>query len=309
MIQSKPLVSIGLPVHNGASLLRQALDSLLAQDHENFEVVISDNASVDATKEICREYLLRDPRIRYHRNTSNLGPTANFLKVLELSRGKYFMWAAHDDLWERCFISKLVAPFQDYPDVALTFCDYDTVYHSTGRVESHSPLQAALSAENSIFENASWMIAFPHSPFFYGIYGTECLKHSRFVRRSQGYDFCDLFVLNEMSVTGKVHFVPETLFHAGVKAEARPPVTFAKRRLPGFKFSYGKYYIETLKCIARTSRLTSILKLYLMGSLTNQVLTFISHKEPIPDILKTAIRKELRCSGRVGDKLISLFGG
>jgi len=308
MTDGNPLVSIGMPVYNGAPFLRQALDALLSQDYENFELVICDNASTDATPEICQEYLSRDTRLKYHRNTLNQGALANFLRVLKLSRGEHFMWAAHDDLWETSFISKLLAPFQKYTDVVLTCCEYDTVYHLTGRVETHNPLAAALSAENSIFENATWMIAFPNSPFFYGLYATAQLKRSRFIMRSEPCDFGDLLLLNEMSLNGKVHFISETLFHAGVKGDTLAPSTFAKRRIPRFKFAYRTYYAESLKCIARTMKISRVQKLYLIQLLTNQVLALMSGHEPIPDILKRTIRKESYCSTRVADMLLSFFG-
>ncbi len=71
MIDSKPLVSIGMPVYNGERFIRQALDSLLALDYENVELMISDNASTDRTAEICQEYLATDNRIRCYRNDIN----------------------------------------------------------------------------------------------------------------------------------------------------------------------------------------------------------------------------------------------
>jgi glycosyltransferase involved in cell wall biosynthesis len=80
---SKPLVSMGLPVYNGERYIRQAIDSLIAQDYENFELIISDNASTDSTKDICEEYARNDKRIKYSRNTANLGGSANAKKVLE----------------------------------------------------------------------------------------------------------------------------------------------------------------------------------------------------------------------------------
>jgi hypothetical protein len=91
------LVSIGLPVYNGARYLREALDSLLAQDYADFEVVISDNCSDDETESICYEFVARDARVRYHRAGRNAGPTLNFLRAYGLARGEFFMWAAHDD--------------------------------------------------------------------------------------------------------------------------------------------------------------------------------------------------------------------
>ncbi len=100
MTDNKPLVGIGMPVYNGERFIRQALDSLLAQDYENFELIISDNASTDRTQEICVEYAARDERIRYYRNERNMGAAWNFNRVFELSSGEYFMWASHDDYWD-----------------------------------------------------------------------------------------------------------------------------------------------------------------------------------------------------------------
>lgn len=92
-----PRVSIGMPVYNGEGTLRLALESLLAQSMVDFELLISDNASTDATASICQEFVLRDPRIRYQRQASNIGAAANFRYVLDQARGTYFMWAAADD--------------------------------------------------------------------------------------------------------------------------------------------------------------------------------------------------------------------
>jgi len=96
-----PQVSIGMPVYNGEKFIREALDSLLAQTFTDFELIISDNASIDGTEAICREYAVRDARIRYERQASNLGATANFKFVLDEAIGTYFMWAANDDIWSK----------------------------------------------------------------------------------------------------------------------------------------------------------------------------------------------------------------
>jgi glycosyltransferase involved in cell wall biosynthesis len=96
--RTSPPVTIGVPVYNGESLLQPALDSLLMQTFGDFELIISDNASTDGTEAICREYAGRDARIRYVRQASNIGPTANFKFVLDQARGEYFMWAACDDI-------------------------------------------------------------------------------------------------------------------------------------------------------------------------------------------------------------------
>lgn len=101
---ARPAVSIGVPVYNGEKSLCLALDSLLTQTFSGFELVISDNASTDGTETICREYAARDQRIRYVRQSTNIGTAANFKFVLDEARGEYFMWAACDDTRSPDFI-------------------------------------------------------------------------------------------------------------------------------------------------------------------------------------------------------------
>lgn len=104
-----PVVSIGMPVYNGDRYLREALDSLLTQTFDDFELIISDNASTDDTKEICLEYASKDSRIRYIRQDVNQGATFNFEFVLAEAFGTFFMWAAHDDTWDKNWLEVLVA--------------------------------------------------------------------------------------------------------------------------------------------------------------------------------------------------------
>jgi glycosyltransferase involved in cell wall biosynthesis len=112
MENREPLVSIGIPVYNGERYLRQALDSVLEQSYKNLEIVISDNASTDRTRDICLEYAARDDRIRYTRNSVNIGLTANLRRVLALSAGEYFLWAAADDLRPSTAVQSLLGPLR-----------------------------------------------------------------------------------------------------------------------------------------------------------------------------------------------------
>ena len=112
-----PRVSIGMPVYNGENFLAEALDSMLAQTFVDFELIISDNASTDRTKAICRDYAARDRRIRYHRVDDNQGATWNFNHTFELARGEYFKWAAHDDLCDPTFVARCVEVLDSDPTV------------------------------------------------------------------------------------------------------------------------------------------------------------------------------------------------
>jgi glycosyltransferase involved in cell wall biosynthesis len=115
-----PLVSIGMPVFNGEKLIREAIDSVLAQDGVTLEVVISDNASTDGTRAICEEYVRRDARVRYHRNPENLGLSGNLMTAAALARGRYFTWLAHDDsLGGSDYLAALTGFLETHPDVVL----------------------------------------------------------------------------------------------------------------------------------------------------------------------------------------------
>ncbi|AFZ29899.1 glycosyl transferase family 2 [Gloeocapsa sp. PCC 7428] len=118
---NRPLVSVGLPVYNGGDLLEKALNSLLAQTYSNFEIIISDNASTDKTRTVCETYATKDSRIKYYRNEKNIGGHNNFNRVFELATGKYFKWAAHDDLCAPNFIEKCVNILETNPSVVLCY--------------------------------------------------------------------------------------------------------------------------------------------------------------------------------------------
>ena len=102
------LVTVGLPVYNGEKYLRQALESLLSQSHASIELIVSDNASTDATERICLEVAAKDKRVFYIRQSLNNGPIWNFNFVLGQAKGDYFMWAAHDDLWDKEWVARLL---------------------------------------------------------------------------------------------------------------------------------------------------------------------------------------------------------
>jgi glycosyltransferase involved in cell wall biosynthesis len=114
-----PKVAIGLPVYNGADYLPNAIASILAQTFGDFELLISDNASDDATEDICRNYARLDRRIRYARQQRNMGAAANHNFVVRQTESRYFKWAAHDDLLGPRFLEVSVAALDKQPEVVL----------------------------------------------------------------------------------------------------------------------------------------------------------------------------------------------
>lgn len=116
---NQPLVSIGVPTYNRAPALRRAVESALAQDYQNIELIISDNASTDETEAFCLEICRRDGRVKYVRQRSNQGMFTNFVAVLGQSTGEFFMWLADDDWLDRSYISQCTQKLIENPDYAL----------------------------------------------------------------------------------------------------------------------------------------------------------------------------------------------
>jgi glycosyltransferase involved in cell wall biosynthesis len=115
----EPLVSIGLPVRNGAGTVDRAIRSVLEQDHARLEVVISDNASDDGTEAICRELARSDERVRYIRQPENIGLLPNFYAVLHQARGSYFKWMGDDDWLTPTFVGRCVEMFSEDPQLLV----------------------------------------------------------------------------------------------------------------------------------------------------------------------------------------------
>ncbi|MBA2954220.1 glycosyltransferase family 2 protein [Nocardioides sp. CGMCC 1.13656] len=106
-------VSIALPVYNGADTLAPAIESVLRQDHDDLELVISDNASTDGTEEVCRHYAAADPRVVYRRHATNVGLLNNFRGAAESSRGRFVRWLGDDDSLEPDYVSRCLQVFAE----------------------------------------------------------------------------------------------------------------------------------------------------------------------------------------------------
>lgn len=208
MPQPRTYVSIGMPVYNGENYIVHALDSILAQTFEDFEVVICDNASTDATERICLDYAANDRRIRYHRNDTNLGAAVNYNRTFALSSGIYFKWAAHDDVCAPTFFERCVEILDADPSVVLShprtiiidadgrpFLNY-LVELNTGDVRPHVRFGEMVRREHWCY------------PVF-GVFRTEVLAKTTLIA---GYTDSDRVLLAETCLWGRVVQIPEVLF-------------------------------------------------------------------------------------------------
>jgi glycosyltransferase involved in cell wall biosynthesis len=121
MNEERPLVSIGLPVYNGEKFVAEAIQCVLDQSYSNWELIISDNCSTDSTMDICRRFAQQDSRIHVYQNARNMGVSYNYNEAFRRSRGPYFKWMAHDDLFAPEFIEKCVVELERDKSLVLVF--------------------------------------------------------------------------------------------------------------------------------------------------------------------------------------------
>lgn len=107
-----PLVSICIPVFNTVKYVRQTIESVLAQQYPNIEILVQDNASTDGTWELIAEFAKTIPQVSIERNSTNCGMAGNWNLVIKRATGDYVMLLSADDLLEPEFISSCIAEFQ-----------------------------------------------------------------------------------------------------------------------------------------------------------------------------------------------------
>ncbi|MDA9306912.1 glycosyltransferase family 2 protein [Gammaproteobacteria bacterium] len=203
-----PLVSIGLPVFNGEESLDQTLDALLNQDYTNLEIIISDNGSTDRTSEICEEFLKKNSRVKYYRSSENLGSNWNFNRVVDLSSGKYFMWAAEGDLHELSFVRACVEKLEQFPEAVL--CHVHTAFFIENRKERLciSNLDSFAGVTGLVERYRETLKNFP-AVAIYGVYRSAAMKKTHMMEQSVA---TDLAFIAELSIYGSFVQVPELLF-------------------------------------------------------------------------------------------------
>jgi glycosyltransferase involved in cell wall biosynthesis len=206
-----PRLSIGLPVYNGQNYLRCALDSILQQDYTDFELIISDNASTDATRKICCEYSAIDPRIRYYRNEANIGASSNYNRVFGLAHGEFFKWATHDDVHLPGFLRRCVEVLDQAPSSVVLVAPRVEIIDEKGkkiakdwkveRLDTRRPRPHQRVAD--VLRHVAWATA------QFGLFRSEALRKTRLIDR---FHACDYVLLLEVAILGEIWEIPEILF-------------------------------------------------------------------------------------------------
>ncbi len=217
----RPRVSIGMPVYNGERFLREAIDSMLAQILQDFELIISDNASTDGTRDICLDYVRQDPRVRYYRNERNLGAARNFNRLFELSSGEYFKWATADDLAAPHLLEKCILVLDAHPEVVLCY-PKTTIIDQNGDViaQYHDGLDLRSPSVIARFRTAIDQIRLVN--VLQGLIRSNVLRNTSLIGPYLG---ADQVLVAELTLYGKFYEIPEFLFFRRMHPQALSSIT------------------------------------------------------------------------------------
>lgn len=205
-----PRVSIGMPVYNGENFIEPAIRSILDQKFDDFELIISDNASTDRTEEICSDFAASDPRVRYFRQERNLGAAPNHNFTVERARGEYFKWSAHDDVMEPELLERCVEVLDRYPDVQLAFprtLRIDERGDITGKYPDYGGMRLMSSRAAERFGD---IVCKQHNCV--AIFGLARLDQFAATELLSAREDSDRHLLADLALRGPLFEVPEFLF-------------------------------------------------------------------------------------------------
>jgi glycosyltransferase involved in cell wall biosynthesis len=219
-----PRLSIGLPVYNGENLLGEALDALLGQTFEDFELIISDNASTDGTAEVCQQYRKKDSRVRYIRQSRNIGLNPNHNFVITQARGELFKMASHDDLYARDHLKRCIDALDERPQVVLAHC-WEAMIDTSGAVTKLLTYSVATDAPRAPDRFRS-MLFDGWDDYTYGVMRTAVLRRTHL---HGSHHFADRTINTELGLHGPFHLVPEALYFRRDHPERSTPYTVRTR--------------------------------------------------------------------------------
>ena len=204
----KPRVSICIPTYNRSASLSKCLTSVLNQDYVNLEIIITDNCSSDGTETLVTSLLEEHQNIRYIRNPTNIGSSANFNRAKDLATSQYFMWLADDDWISDNYVSACME---------YMLAHDDTVMVSGAGVhvkDNHSWKGEYISILNSnrYFRFLSYYFFINDNSFFYEIINTEKVELLELENKSGN----DCHFIAAIAYQGKIKTVPEANVYRSV---------------------------------------------------------------------------------------------
>ncbi len=208
---TRPLVSICIPVFNEEKDIEKTLTNVLSQKYENFEVVISDNASTDKTTDICQRIAQKDDRVKYFRNHTTTNQNDNFNRVFKLSTGKFTLLMGGHDWLDPNYIEQCIAKFEENPEFVLV-TTYKKYFDDDG-AEYYKEYKGTMLNLNSPCKRFSRMLWFLTTTYLYIGPVSSMMRRSAIEKTGllKSILFADLILALDMSLIGPWGHVPRCL--------------------------------------------------------------------------------------------------
>lgn len=208
----RPLLTIFIPSYNYGHFLPQAIDSVLAQDFSDYELIIIDDGSTDDSVHIAETYAQKDARIRFIAHRTNGGLFKRLKEALEMARGIYFHGFSADDIYLPGFLSKSMKALQDHPEIGLCCADFSYFKDDFNSIDPKKLLPTATAIEK--FSPEKVLSLFKTSPFW--IPGTTCIVKRDLFLQYGGLDaqlenLSDWFLCHHLALFQGVIYIPEIL--------------------------------------------------------------------------------------------------
>jgi glycosyltransferase involved in cell wall biosynthesis len=197
------LVSVCLPTYNRRDKLENAVRSIQQQVYRNVEIIISDNASTDGTRELCLELQRDDERIKYFRQEKNVGPTANFEFARAQAQGRYFMWHSDDDWIDERYIEACVERLEE--DHSLSLVSGLGAYHRGDGVLVNDGKVIQLGVRLGFLRILKYLSLVTENSIYYGVYRTERVRACNLSNELAG----DWMWVCDVLAQGRALVVPE----------------------------------------------------------------------------------------------------
>jgi glycosyltransferase involved in cell wall biosynthesis len=254
-----PRVSIGMPAYNGEATLRNSIDSLLVQSFEDFELIVSDNASTDGTWALVQEYMRQDPRVVGLRQPYNIGANGNYSAVFQAARGHYFKWASSNDYCAPQFLNKCVSYLDAHPQAVLVAPRTRLFQDSAENFSEYTADIACL--QPTPLERLTHLgqhLALNNA--FNGLMRSDLLRRTCLVEHYPG---ADIVLMGHLALLGQIALLDEPLFYRRMDAATATrlmsleavhrhhyPTATAKALFPAWRMALG--WIRVV-CMARLS--------------------------------------------------------
>ncbi len=210
MTAGSPKVTLAMPVRNGADYIEAAIESLLAQTFEDFELIVTDNASTDRTGEIVRAIASRDDRVQYHLNPVDFGAAGNYNRGFELGRGQYLKWCAHDDLISPNYLERTVKALDDDPQAVLAYGPTEMIDENGVTFPGNPPILRDMDDPRAEQRFARAVKIGGSCGAIFGLFRKSALERSLLHLK---YYQSDRALLAEMALLGTFRFVEDAVFY------------------------------------------------------------------------------------------------